>query len=178
MPVSSRDLIFKYKMNLPPGRVPHVRPSVRGPKMFCSTAFTRHTAELFEMNDLFADIARQWRGFAPSSSAHVRWGDRISCYAAPDTAACAAFIKESRIECNNATNFNRKSGERGAPVHYKNISCQDRVTRLRKKVAAPSAQLRQHPRGLFRALPVARQSCRRLSFPLHRILLRGWLRWP
>jgi hypothetical protein len=61
-------------------------------------------------------IRKAMAGFAHLFSAHVRLGDRISCYAAPDTAACAAFIEESRIERHNATNLNRKSGERGAPV--------------------------------------------------------------
>jgi drug/metabolite transporter (DMT)-like permease len=37
---------------------------------------------------------------------------RISCYAAPDRTACAAFIKESRMEFDNATNLDRKSGLR------------------------------------------------------------------
>jgi hypothetical protein len=35
---------------------------------------------------------------------------RISCYAAPDRTACAAFFKESRIQFDNATNLDRKSG--------------------------------------------------------------------
>ena len=35
---------------------------------------------------------------------------RISCHAAPDIAACAAFVKESSIKCANATKFHRKSG--------------------------------------------------------------------
>jgi hypothetical protein len=34
----------------------------------------------------------------------------ISCHAALDTAACAAFRKESRMKFANATNLNRKSG--------------------------------------------------------------------
>ena len=37
---------------------------------------------------------------------------RISCYAALTTAACAAFRKESRMKFANATNLDRKSGER------------------------------------------------------------------
>ena len=36
---------------------------------------------------------------------------RISCQAAPDIAACAAFITESRIRFANATKFHRKSWE-------------------------------------------------------------------
>jgi hypothetical protein len=35
---------------------------------------------------------------------------RISCHAALDIAACAAFAKESSIKCANATKFYRKSG--------------------------------------------------------------------
>jgi hypothetical protein len=62
------------------------------------------------------DTGKAMIGLRPSFLAHVRWGDRISCYAAPDMAACAAFIKESRMGCDNATNLNRKSGEHGAPV--------------------------------------------------------------
>jgi hypothetical protein len=37
----------------------------------------------------------------------------ISCYAASDRTACAAFIKESRMEFDNATNLDRKSGYLG-----------------------------------------------------------------
>ena len=36
---------------------------------------------------------------------------RISCLAVLDGAACAAFIKESRMEPANANNTNRKSGK-------------------------------------------------------------------
>jgi hypothetical protein len=35
---------------------------------------------------------------------------RISCHATLDLAACAAFVKESRIKVANATKLNRKSG--------------------------------------------------------------------
>jgi hypothetical protein len=35
---------------------------------------------------------------------------RISCHAALDMAACAAFRKESRMKFANATKFDRKSG--------------------------------------------------------------------
>jgi hypothetical protein len=45
---------------------------------------------------------------------------RISCHGAPPTAACAAFIKESRMKFASASKLDRKSGvrwgERGAPV--------------------------------------------------------------
>jgi hypothetical protein len=36
-------------------------------------------------------------------------------YAALDTTARAAFIKESRMKCINANRLHRKSGARGAP---------------------------------------------------------------
>jgi hypothetical protein len=37
----------------------------------------------------------------------------ISCYAASDRTACAAFIKESRMQFDNATNLDRKSSVPG-----------------------------------------------------------------
>jgi hypothetical protein len=40
-------------------------------------------------------------------------GDPDFLYAAPDTTACAAFSKESRMRCANATKLHRKSG--GSP---------------------------------------------------------------
>jgi hypothetical protein len=43
----------------------------------------------------------------PFSTALV-WGCRISCYAALDTTACAAFIKESRMECDNASQLSQE----------------------------------------------------------------------
>src|SRR5271156_397569 len=45
----------------------------------------------------------------PGRVPHVR-PTRISCHAALDKDACAAFVKESSIECANATEFHRKSG--------------------------------------------------------------------
>jgi hypothetical protein len=35
---------------------------------------------------------------------------RISCHAAPDRTACAAFSKESRMKFANATNLDRNPG--------------------------------------------------------------------
>jgi hypothetical protein len=43
----------------------------------------------------------------PFSTALV-CGCRISCYAALDTTACAAFIKESRMECDNASQLSQE----------------------------------------------------------------------
>jgi hypothetical protein len=41
---------------------------------------------------------------------------RISCYAAPDRTACAAFFKESCMQHANATELDRKSGERSGEI--------------------------------------------------------------
>jgi hypothetical protein len=45
---------------------------------------------------------------------------RISCRAAPDMAACAAFFKESRMKIASATNLNRKF--RGSAVERSAVS--------------------------------------------------------
>ena len=37
----------------------------------------------------------------------------ISCHAVLERSACAPFIKERRMECINATNLHRKSGQWG-----------------------------------------------------------------
>jgi DNA-binding CsgD family transcriptional regulator len=46
------------------------------------------------------------------SRARARLRDRISCHAALDRAACAPFREERRMKTANATNLDRKSGER------------------------------------------------------------------
>jgi hypothetical protein len=51
--------------------------------------------------------------FAPAYMGRKRWATRISCYDAPPTPACAAFIKESRMKFANANKLDRKSG--GSP---------------------------------------------------------------
>jgi hypothetical protein len=40
-----------------------------------------------------------------------KMGDPDLLYAAPDMTACAAFSKESRMGCANATKLHRKSGK-------------------------------------------------------------------
>ena len=51
------------------------------------------------------------RLFGPPKSHRLRpERTRISCHAALDKAARAAFIKESRMKFTSATKFNRKSG--------------------------------------------------------------------
>jgi hypothetical protein len=50
---------------------------------------------------------------APAYVGRKRWATRISCHGAPPTSACAAFIKESRMEFANANKVCRKSG--GSP---------------------------------------------------------------
>jgi hypothetical protein len=52
--------------------------------------------------------------FAPAYMGRKRWATRISCHGAPPTSACAAFIKESRMEFANANKVYRKSG--GSPT--------------------------------------------------------------
>jgi hypothetical protein len=49
--------------------------------------------------------ATQKRGLTP-----------ISCHALLERSACAPFIEERRMECFNATNLNRKSGQVGHPT--------------------------------------------------------------
>jgi hypothetical protein len=44
--------------------------------------------------------------------------NRISCYAALSTAACAAFIEESRMKPVETTKLGRKSETAGAPTTY------------------------------------------------------------
>jgi hypothetical protein len=51
---------------------------------------------------------------------------RISCYAASDRIAYAAFFTESRMKLDNAINLDRKSGGRGAPVQTFNPRREDR----------------------------------------------------
>jgi hypothetical protein len=48
--------------------------------------------------------------FHPQTELSSRPRTRISCHAALETPACAAFSKESRMKSANATNTNRKSG--------------------------------------------------------------------
>jgi hypothetical protein len=51
--------------------------------------------------------------FAKAYVGRKRRATRISCHGAPPTSACAAFIKESRMEFANANKVYRKSG--GSP---------------------------------------------------------------
>jgi hypothetical protein len=48
---------------------------------------------------------------------------RISCHGAPPMSACAAFIKESRMEFANANNVYRKSGS--SPIKDRPNEAQD-----------------------------------------------------
>jgi hypothetical protein len=52
--------------------------------------------------------------FALAYMGRKRWATRISCHGASPTSACAAFIKESRMEFANANKVYRKSG--GSPT--------------------------------------------------------------
>jgi hypothetical protein len=52
--------------------------------------------------------------FAKAYVGRKRWATRISCHGAPPTSACAAFIKESRMEFAIANKAYRKS--EGSPT--------------------------------------------------------------
>ena len=54
--------------------------------------------------------------FAPAYMGRKRRGDPISYDEAPPTTACAAFIKESRMNFANAIKLDRKSGEASSNV--------------------------------------------------------------
>jgi hypothetical protein len=66
---------------------------------------------------------------------------RISCHAASDLAACAAFPKESRMKLANATKLDRKSG--AVPGIYATswVQCEQRL-------AAIGISLRHSGQGL------------------------------
>jgi hypothetical protein len=71
--------------------------------------------------EMFFDSAQRRRresdGCPTFASAYVgrkRWAPRISCHGVLPTSACAAFIKESRMEFANANKVYRKS--RGSPT--------------------------------------------------------------
>src|ERR1700730_2812149 len=53
--------------------------------------------------------------FAQAYVGRKRRATRISCHGAPPTSACAAFIKESRMDFANANKVYRKSG--GSPTN-------------------------------------------------------------
>src|SRR5450631_1955407 len=84
------------------GRVPHVRPSVRGPmKIFFQCFSCRpHRLWLHEREKMRED-GLSHRLFRPM------YPDFL--HGAPPTYACAAFIKESRMKLANASKFDRKS---------------------------------------------------------------------
>ena len=63
---------------------------------------------------------------SPRLLGRKRWATRISCYGAPPPSACAAFIKESRMECANADKFYRKSGEPNE--HFRSIIIIDKTS--------------------------------------------------
>jgi hypothetical protein len=63
----------------------------------------------FVVKIMTAWMKRQNQTGAPRSPQRTR----ISCYAAPDRIACAAFCKESSKEFDNANNLDRKSGVGG-----------------------------------------------------------------
>src|SRR5271163_1891606 len=68
------------------------------------------------------------RGYAPPFSSHVRWGEPgFPVTPLRDTTACAPFSKERRMKLAEATNLDRKSGERGAPLQTFNARRENRM---------------------------------------------------
>jgi uncharacterized membrane protein len=80
----------------------------------CYTLVDGYSVKVLLLSPLLVDYAGNlFRTIVLSVGAYRKRGShRISCYAAPDRTACAAFIKESRMEFDNATNLDRKSGLR------------------------------------------------------------------
>jgi hypothetical protein len=96
---------------LGPGRVPHVRLSVHGPKMIFSNAFTPCARIIALGRSLFARVVEAFEGAAPRAAPRLfRPMVPDFLHEAPPTDGCAAFIKESRMEFANARRLNRKSG--------------------------------------------------------------------
>ena len=66
---------------------------------------------------------------------------RISCYAASDRTACAAFFTESRMKVGNATSLDRKSGaaeESAVRPYFSNMFDTDNLLLIQ-------TQLREYP---------------------------------
>jgi len=80
----------------------------------CYTLVDGYSVKVLLLSPLLVDYAGNlFRTIVLSVGAYRKRGSyRISRYAAPDRTACAAFIKESRMEFDNATNLDRKSGHR------------------------------------------------------------------
>jgi hypothetical protein len=62
---------------------------------------------------------------------------RISCHAALETTACAAFSKESRMNFTNATNINRKSGV----AEWRDLRCAFITSQIRTQKAVGPREL-------------------------------------
>src|SRR5271155_3949506 len=94
------------------GRVPHVRLSVRGPN---KTGEAHHSFCAIDQK------IKAGQGKAVETY-HFRPTYPDFLHGAPPSPACAAFIKESRMKCANASKLYRKSGVRlgelGAPVQF------------------------------------------------------------
>jgi hypothetical protein len=82
--------------------VPHVRQSVRGPRKRAKPiiVFTLSTSK---SRTAIGKAIEKNIIFGPGTP----WRTWISCHAATDTAACAAFIEESRMQFVSATKPNR-----------------------------------------------------------------------
>jgi hypothetical protein len=102
------------KMAQPSGRVPHVRPSVRGTKTMGRSPFERVS---LDARDTVPEIAartevKAFEGivFGPCT---LKRTPGFPVTRLRDTTVCAAFFTESRMKVANATSLDRKSGTWG-----------------------------------------------------------------
>jgi hypothetical protein len=132
------------------GRVPHVRQSVHGPKTDSSNAFTTSARILDLGRSLFRPHEqKRWKGATPRLFPPMV-PDFL--HEAPPTDACAAFIKESRMEFINARNSTGnpgvRFGEHGAPVQTIDRGGRSRdslnVSQEYTKLRSRSCQARHH----------------------------------
>jgi hypothetical protein len=98
--------------------VPHVRPSVRGPKMMgeARQSPSFQTLPLFIRSEMKRDMARPFFASIPIADFKAKHRPplvipaRISYYALLAKTTCAALRKESRMQTIKATDLDRKSG--------------------------------------------------------------------
>jgi hypothetical protein len=94
-----------------------------------------------------AAMAKARKGFARLARPKLAPRTRISCTLLYPTTASAAFIKESRMKCANATKLHRKFGEPGAPIglrYEKTVSHLVRFLAPQNRCLLQSVRFRTH----------------------------------
>jgi hypothetical protein len=94
---------------LSPGRVPHVRLSVHGPRKIGRSPFRRFCST-GKWTAAKRKSPRGWSESIGKNRFRPMYPDFL--HGAPPIPACAAFIKESRMKFANAKKLDRKSGVR------------------------------------------------------------------